>query len=158
MKKILLFLAKLILFSVLLVPLLRWFDLGCRFLLVLVTSGGTPTTDAMKYAPYVSSVKLYPFFALILATPALTVQKRLFGISMAILLYLCMDLLMVLIFKGMPFLQVPSPTLPHILATNGWDMLGHWLLPFLLWFMFAHRQITEFARAGTATVATSGSP
>lgn len=144
MKKILLFLARLIIISLLMVPLLPRFDLACRFILVFITSRTMPTTEAMKAIPYVSSVKLYPFFVLVLATPRLAIGKRLLGIAGAILLYLVMDFCMILLWRGVPFIQIPDPTLPHVIATNLWDMLGHWLLPFLLWFMVAYRQIGVF--------------
>lgn len=148
MKKILLFLARLIIFSLLLVPLLPRFDLACRFVLVFITSLTLPTNEAMKAIPYVSSVKLYPFFVLVLATPRLAMGKRLTGIAGAILFYLVMDFCMILIWRGVPFIQIPNPTLLHVIATNLWDMLGHWLLPFLFWFMVAYRQIGVFHNGG----------
>jgi hypothetical protein len=136
-KRPLLFLAKLLLFSLLLMPVFYWFDKGYFFLIKAAH------LRPLKQIAYVSSEALYPFFVLVLATPKLGIKKRVISIVAATVLAFMIDLTMIYVWGTFPFKQEPIPTLGHIWAGNSWQMVMHWLLPILFWMVIAYRQIEE---------------
>lgn len=117
-------------------------DFAFRYLQVLLTSHLHPDYALMSQLFFVSASKLIPFFLLILATPRLSALRRLAGIAVAVILYFSMDMAMVAMWRVPPF-QVPAPTTMHIVSCFGWDMIGRWLIPYLLWFLMADRQIRQ---------------
>ena len=137
MKRPLLFLCKLLLISLVLIPVFNLFDYG--YLHVIQYANLTP----LKQVAYVSSDALYPFFVLILATPGLSMKRRGIGIVVAISLALTIDLTMIHVWRTYPFKQELHPTLAHIWAGETWHMTMRWLLPILLWLVVAYRQVEE---------------
>jgi hypothetical protein len=129
------FLVKLLLFSLVLIPVL----------LAFITSGQIPTLQAMSTLPYVGSKNLYTFFILILATPGLSIKKRIIGIVAAIALFLLIDLLMT--FVWLPYFQNPEPSRTNEIVWYAWYISVRYILPFLLWFVFAFKQIEGLFRA-----------
>ena len=137
MKRPLLFLCKLLLISLVLIPVFNLFDRG--YLHIIQYANLTP----LKQVAYVSSDALYPFFVLMVVTPGLSVKRRAIGIAMAIILALTIDLTMIYVWRTYPFKQELNPTTMHIWAGETWHMTMRWLLPILLWLVIAYRQIEE---------------
>lgn len=143
MKRILDFLARLVIVSIPVVWITPKLDLAFRYLQVLLVSHQHPTDDLMKPLFYVSASKLIPFFLLILATPKLSLPRRAGAIAAAVALYFLTDLAMVAVWQVAPF-QTPDPSPAHVVSSYVWDMLGRWLLPFLFWLVAAHRTLEDF--------------
>ena len=144
MKSILLFLSKLVLFSLLAIPTVDWFDKGYQGILQL---GVSDTRDI----PFMGAHMLYLLFVLILATPGLGLKRRVVGISAGILLYLLVDRLMIHIWKVLPYTQKPGPVPAKEFYTNVYYMFMHWMLPFLLWIVVAYRQIEGMCVRATSS-------
>jgi hypothetical protein len=138
-KSITLFVGKLTLLSLVLMPTVEWFDIGYTSVLQL----GVADTGTI---PFMGAHALYLFFVLILATPRLALKRRIFAIAAGIFLYLLIDRLMIPIWKVLPFTQKPGPVPAKAFYTNVYYMLMHWMLPFLLWFVIAYRQIEELCK------------
>ncbi|MBJ6749133.1 hypothetical protein [Geomonas anaerohicana] len=134
MKTIMLFLGKLLLFSLLALPMVEWFDRAYQSILQL---GVADTGDI----PFMSAHLLYLFFVLVLATPRLGLRRRVIGIAIGLLLYLLIDRLMISVWKALPYTQKPGPVPAKEFYTNVYYMVMHWMLPFLLWIVIAYRQI-----------------
>jgi hypothetical protein len=133
-KTILFFLGKLMLFSLLVIPMIEWFDGTYQGIL---QAGVANPGDI----PFMSSHMLYLVFALILATPRLGLRRRIIGIAAGLLLYMLADRLMIPIWKALPYTQKPGPVPAKEFYTSVYYMIMHWLLPFLLWIVIAYRQI-----------------
>ena len=144
MKKILLFLAKLIAISLVALPITPYFYRGYRYALSLITTGDIARATSLQGVPYDHSSSLYPFLVLVLATPKLGIKSRVLGIAGGILLYFFIDATMTVIWQGFPFVGIAKPTALHVYVSRAWAMAAHWFLPFLLWIIIAHRQITAF--------------
>ncbi|QXE92399.1 hypothetical protein KP001_07715 [Geomonas subterranea] len=138
MKRVILFLGKILLFSLLLMPAVGWFE-GI-YQGVLQAGIATPRT-----IPFAGGRAILLFFVLILATPDVTVKKRCAGIFGAILLYLLIDRLMIYLWGVLPYAQKPGAA-AQAFYTQVYYMFMHWLLPFLLWLLIAFREVEEVLR------------
>lgn len=113
---------------------MQWFD--SIYQTVLQYGVGDP-----GQIPFMSSRLLYLVFALIVATPGLSMRRRVAGIGGAILLYLLIDRMMILVWQELPYTQRPGPVPAKEFYTNVYYMFMHWMLPFLLWIVVAYREI-----------------
>lgn len=147
MKKILLYLARLVVISLLFLPFLQKFHQAYKFVLALITTATIPTNEMMETLPFDGSNNLYTFLVLILATPGLKIKKRVIGIVTGIGLFLFTDFFMMAVW--IPYLQTPQPSLANMAVSYGWLVIAHYLLPFLLWLAFAFRQIEELFKGET---------
>jgi hypothetical protein len=139
-KRPLLFLVKLLLISLVLIPVFNWFDAGYFYLIKAAH------LRPLKQIAFVSSDALYPFFVLVLATPGLSLKRRILSIVAVVPLALAIDLTMIYVWGTLPFMQDRHPTLTHIWAAETWHVTMRWLLPILLWMVVAYRQIEELFR------------
>lgn len=137
MKRPLLFLGKLLLISLVLVPVFFWFD-GYYFNII-----ESANRSKLNQFDCLSSVALYPFFVLVLATPGLGIRRRIMSIVLAIILALTIDLTMIHVWGTYPFKQEPNQTLGQIWAGESWYVMMRWLLPILLWFGVAYGKIEK---------------
>ena len=144
MKKILPFLARLVVISLLFVPVLPYFHQSYRFVLALITTASLPTSAMMGTLPYDGSNNLYTFLVLILAIPGMKIKKRLIAIVTGIALFLLADFFMIAIW--IPYLKTPRLSLANMAVSYGWLVVAHYLLPFLLWFAFSFREIDRLFR------------
>jgi hypothetical protein len=147
-KKLLPFLARLVVISLLFVPVLSPFHQAYRFVLAFITSASVPTSPMMASLPYDGSNNLYTFLVLILAIPGLEIKKRLLGVAVGIGMFLFADFFMIAVW--IPYLKTPRPSLINMAVSYGWLVVAHYLLPFLLWLAFAFREIEVLFRGGTA--------
>jgi hypothetical protein len=138
-KKLLLFLARSFVISLMFLPVLPQLHQSYRFVLVLITTTTAPTEHTIATLPYDGSNNLYTYFVLILAIPGLTIKKRFIGVATGMALFLFADYFMIALW--IPYLKTPQPSLANMAVTYGWLVVAHYLLPFLLWFVFAFRQI-----------------
>ncbi|MBK5275677.1 MAG: hypothetical protein JJE30_11570 [Desulfuromonadales bacterium] len=152
MKKILPFLARLLVISLLFVPVLPYFHQSYKFVLTLITTESMPTSEMMNSLPYDGSNNLYTYLVLILAIPGMEIKKRVIGIVTGIALFLFVDFFMMAIW--IPYLKTPRPSLANMAVSYGWLVVAHYLLPFLLWLAFAFRQIEGLFRGGTSVEQT----
>jgi hypothetical protein len=141
MKRILLFLARLAIATLLLLPVMPFFYRAYGAVLAMITGGGFSMTTSSPGVPYDGSSTLYTLMVLILATPKLTVTRRILGISGGIVLSLLIDAAMNLIWGDYPYVGSPDPTALHVYVTRAWEIAGHGFMSILLWFIVAQRQI-----------------
>lgn len=139
MKKLLLFLVRLLGISLLFLPALRLLHQSYKFVLVLVTTATMPTRDMMENLTYDASGNLYTFLVLLLAIPGMKIRKRIVGVVTGIVLFLCADSFMTAIW--IPYLDTHRQNLAYMAVSYGWIVVAHYLLPFLLWIVLAYRQI-----------------
>jgi hypothetical protein len=147
-KKILPFLARLLVISLLFIPVLPYFHQSYKFALVLITTATMPTSGMMANLPYDGSNNLYTFLVLILAIPGMEIKKRVIGIVTGISLFLFADFFMTAVW--IPYLKSPRPSLANMAVSYGWLVVAHYMLPFLLWLAFAFREIEELFRGATS--------
>jgi hypothetical protein len=95
---------------------------------------------------YDGSSNLYTFLVLILGVPGLTIRKRSIAVVTGLALFLFTDYFMTVIWPL--YLKTPRPSLANMAVPYGWLVTAHYLLPFLLWFTFAFREIEELFRGG----------
>jgi hypothetical protein len=143
-KRLLPFLARLIVISLLFVPVLPWFHQAYKFVLAFITTATMPTSEMMATLPYDGSNNLYTFLVLILAIPGMEIRKRAIGIVTGIALFLFTDFFMIAVW--LPYLKTPRPSLVNMAVSYGWLVVAHYLLPFLLWLGFAYRQIEALCK------------
>lgn len=134
-----LFLGKLVLFSLLALPTVEWFASTYQGILLL---GVRDIGDV----PFVSARMLYLYFVLVLATPGISLRRRSLGIAGGLLLYLLMDRLMIPVWRALPYTQKPGPVAAKEFYKSVYYMLMHWLLPFFLWIVVGFRQIEEMCK------------
>jgi hypothetical protein len=146
-KKILPFLARLLVISLLFIPLLPLFHQSYKFVLALITTATMPTNEMMETLPYDGSNNLYTYLVLILAIPGMEIKRRLIGVATGIILFLFADFFMIAIW--IPYLKTPRLSLANMAVSYGWLVVAHYLLPFLLWLAFAFRQIELLFRGAT---------
>jgi len=147
-KKILPFLARLVIISLLFVPVLPFFHQSYKFVLALTTTATMPTSSMLESLPYDGSNNLYTFLVLILAIPGMEIKKRAIAIVTGIALFLFADCFMTAVW--IPYLRTPRPSLANMAVSYGWLVVAHYLLPFLLWLAFAFRQIERLFRGETS--------
>ena len=141
MKKLLLFLARLLVISLLFVPALPSLHQYYQFVLAVITTSAMPTKEVMKNLPYDGSNNLYTFLVLLLAIPGMEIKKRAIGVVTGIALFLFADFFMTAVW--IPCLKTLQPSLANMAVSYGWLVVAHYLLPFLLWIVLAYRQIEE---------------
>lgn len=135
MKSIILFLGKVLLFSLLLLPAFPW--LGEAYKSILQTRIADPGT-----IPFAGSRATAFFFALVLATPGLSFRKRCCGIVGAVFLYLLIDRLLIHLWGVLPYAEKPGVAAKEF-YTQVYYMFMHWLLPVLLWLLVGLQEIEE---------------
>jgi hypothetical protein len=146
-KKILPFLARLVVISLLFVPVLPFFHQSYKYVLALITTASLPTSAMMESLPYDGSNNLYTYLVLILAIPGIKIKKRIVAIVTGIALFLFADFFMTAIW--IPYLKTPRLSLANMAVSYGWLVVAHYLLPFLLWLAFAFREIEGLFRGAT---------
>ena len=139
MKKLLLFLARLIGISLLFVPVLPWLHQSYEYVMAAIVSATLPTSEMTIDLPYDSSGNLYTFLVLLLAIPGMEIRKRVVGAVTGFALFLFIDFFMTAVW--LPYLSTPQPSLVNMAASYSWLVVAHYLLPFLLWIVLAFRQI-----------------
>lgn len=144
MKKLLLFLVRLLVISLLFIPALPSLHYSYKFALALITTGGMPTSAVVDALNFDAAGNLYTFLVLLLAIPGMEIRKRALGVAIGITLFLCADSFMTAIW--MPHLKVHRQTIVYMAVTYGWIVVAHYLLPFLLWIVLAYRQIEEMCK------------
>jgi len=138
-KKLLLFLARLLGISLLFIPALPLLHQSYKWVLTLITSGTIPTSEMMEALPYDGSNNLYTFLVLLLAIPGMAIRNRIIGVVTGIALFLFTDFFMTAIW--IPYLETPQPSLANMAGSYAWLIVAHYLLPFLLWIVLAYPQI-----------------
>ncbi len=138
MKKLLPFLVRLLVVSLLFVPLLPLFRNSYRSVLTFF-SAAAMRGEVPGSLPYDGSNNLYTFLVLLLGIPGVALRKRIIGIVTGIGLFLFADFFMAVIWPL--YLKTPRPSLANMAVSYGWLVVAHYLLPFLLWFAFAFREI-----------------
>jgi len=128
------FATKVILTSVVVFLVLPYLTNGYEFALGHITG-----THALSELPYVSSQGLCPFLVFIFMTPRLGVMRRLIAVTSGLIGFFAIDLIMTLIW--IPYLESPRPSLRNMGVHYGYYVVVYYVLPFLLWFVFAFRQI-----------------
>ncbi|MDU0460701.1 MAG: hypothetical protein RW306_18380 [Geobacteraceae bacterium] len=141
MKKPILFFLKLILLSLLLLPVFAYFDAAYFYIISFAI------LKPLEQIDYVSSKSLYPFFILILATPGIGIKRSSLSILTAISLSLLIDLCMIYAWDTFPFSQANNPSNAHIWAGMSWHVFMNWILPILLWFVVAQKQIEQYLKS-----------
>lgn len=148
MKRLLPFLARLVVISLLFVPVLPSLHTAYTTALVYFVTVTHPAGSVSNSLRYDSANNLYTCLVLILATPGLKLYKGLTGVATGIGLFLFADFFMAVIWPI--YLKTPRPSLANMAVSYGWLVMAHYLLPFLLWFLFAFRDIERLFR-GEAT-------
>lgn len=144
MKKILLFLARLLGISLLFVPLLPSLQRAYRYVLTLVTSATVPGGEMTERLAFDGSGYLYTFLVLLLAIPGMPWRRRAAGLATGVALFLFADFFMMAVWT--PYLKTPRPSLVNMAVSYGWLVVVHYLLPFLLWITLAYRQIVALCK------------
>lgn len=152
MKKLLPFLVRLIIISLLFVPLLPLFRQSYQSVLTFFSAAAMPGGEPPVSLTYDSSNNLYTFLVLLLGIPGVALRKRIIGIVTGIGLFLFADFFMTAIWPL--YLKTPRPSLANMAVSYGWLVLAHYLLPFLLWFAFAFREIELLFRGVAANEKT----
>jgi hypothetical protein len=142
-KKNWLFLAKTIAISVGVFAVQPYIETCYLYALMYATN-----TPASENLPYVSAPGLCPFFIFILATPKLSTSRRIIALLSGITIFLALDLIMTLVW--VPYFQTMRPSLRNMGSHYGYYVAAYYILPFLVWFGFAFRQIEEFFLGVTA--------
>jgi hypothetical protein len=143
-KKLLLFLARLLGISLLFVPFLSVLHYSYKWVLALLTTATMPTSDMMEALPYDGSNNLYTFLVLLLAIPGMAIRKRVVGVVTGVALFLFADFFMTAIW--LPYLKTPQPSLANMAVSYGWLVVAHYLLPFLLWIVISYKQIEDMCK------------
>lgn len=93
---------------------------------------------------YNSALRTIPFLALLLATPGFTWKRRLAWLVGGLLVFMVVDMASTATWGAPPSRErLIATSKAHYTWSLIWDTTGHWLLPLLLWFMAAHRQVRE---------------
>jgi len=138
-----LFLAKLLGFSLLLFACQKWVMMGYELILLLamflLSKGSGPFP-----AYYDSAYRIIPFLALVLATPGLSPRRRLLSLLGGLSAFWAIDLLSFMVWGAPPSRGLgDGASKAHYLYSLFWELAGHWVLPILLWIIAAHRQLGE---------------
>ena len=140
MKVKLLFLLKLLIISLVLFLCLGWIEKGYQIILLLVLSLLLPPDQSAVSLDYASYLRLIPFLALMLATPRIAIAKRVAVILIGLIIFITIDIASILAWGSFPNSQ--STTL-HLIFSQIWKTTGQWILPFLLWFIAAYKNMGE---------------
>ena len=146
MKVKLLFLLKLLVISLILFVFLGWIEKGYQIILLLVLSLLLPPDQTVVSLDYASYLRLIPFLTLMLATPRITVARRIVVILIGSTIFIVIDVASILAWGSFPNSQ---STATHLIFSQIWKITGQWILPFLLWFIGVQKDIGElFDTAG----------
>lgn len=140
MKTKLLFLFKLLVISIVLFILLGWIEKGYQIVLLLLLSLLLPPDQGAVSLDYASYLRIIPFLALILATPRISVNRRVIVILIGLVIFIVIDIVSILVWGGFPNSQ---STVAHLLFSQIWKTTGQWVLPFLFWFIAVYKDIGE---------------
>jgi hypothetical protein len=141
------FLARLVVVSLLFVPFLTPLRTGYTTALKFVATAALPAGFVLDNLRYDSFNNLYTCLVLILSTPGLKLPRRLTGVVTGVGLFLAIDLFMAVVWPL--YLKTPRPSLANMAVSYGWLVTAHYLLPFLLWFVFAFREIDRLFRGAS---------
>lgn len=144
MKVKLLFLLKLLVISLALFLCLGWIEKGYQIALLLVLSLLLPPDQSAVSLDYASYLRLIPFLALMLATPKITVPRRVVVILIGLAIFITIDIASILVWGSFPNSQ---STASHLIFSQIWKTTGQWILPFLLWFIAIYKDIGELFAA-----------
>ncbi len=147
MKKLAFFLLRLVVISLVFVPLLPPFHHAYTSILTFASATAIGGGESLGALPYDGSNNLYTFIVLILGIPGLAPRKRIVGAVTGIGMFLFADFFMTVIWPA--YLKTPRPSLANMAVSYGWLVVAHYLLPFLLWFAFAFREIELLFRGAT---------
>ena len=101
---------------------------------------------------YNSALRTIPFLALLLATPALPIKRRLSWLAGGVLVFVLLDAATTAIWGAPPSQNLSiASTHGHYTWSLIWDTTGHWLLPLLLWIVAAHREIRAVLEPAAAS-------
>lgn len=102
--------------------------------LALTHTVGSFVVPATIISSYDSSNRVVPFLALMLATPGVKIDKKLGLSATGVLMFLLIDISGNVLWGGLPPQSVSGATsTSHYLYSLMWDLMGHWILPLLLW-------------------------
>ena len=96
MKAKLLFLLKLLVISLVLFIFLGWIQKGYQIILLLICSLLLPPDQSAVSLDYANYLRLIPFLALMLATPRITVARRVVVILVGLVIFISIDIVSIL--------------------------------------------------------------
>ena len=140
MKVKLLFLLKLLIISLAFFLCLGWIEKGYQLILLLVLSLLLPSDQSAVSLDYASYLRLIPFMALMLATPRITISRRVSVILIGLTIFITIDITSILAWGHFPNGQ---STAAHLIFSQIWKTTGQWILPFMLWFIAVYKNIGE---------------
>jgi hypothetical protein len=142
-KNVLLFLVKLLGFSLLLYAMHKPLMMAYEFVLlgIIFQFPASALMPAGMY--YDSSLWLIPTLALVLASPQLSWKRRLVMLLVAVFAYWALDLCSFFLWVTPPLPNV-NVSDAHYLYSLVWKMTGQWVLPFMVWLIAASRQVGEY--------------
>ena len=146
MKIKLLFLVKLLFFSILFFILQPWLAKVYQFTLLLVCSLLLPPEQNEINLSYDSFVRTVPFLALMCATPRIGLAKRIFVMAGGMAVFVGIDVMSILLWGQTPG---AGSTVAHLVSSQIWRTTGQWILPFLLWFLSVQKNIGELFKENT---------
>lgn len=152
MKRLRNFLFRLFGISLLLVPVLSPLQKAYQQALAAVSSLLASAVLEMERLPYDGSGSAFTFLVLFLAIPEMEVKKRVGRAAFGITVFFGSDFFINAIW---PYLKTPQPSLLNMAVPYGWLVVAHYLLPFLLWFILAFRQIEGLCRHDATEPKTS---
>ena len=138
MKVKLLFLLKLLVISLVLFLLLGWIEKGYQITLLLILSLLLPPDQSAVSLDYASYLRIIPFLALMLATPLITIVRRVVIILIGLTIFVAIDVVSIMLWGSFPNSQ---STASHLIFSQIWKTTGQWILPFLLWFIAIYKDI-----------------
>ena len=102
MKAKLLFLLKLLVISLVLFIFLGWIQKGYQIILLLICSLLLPPDQSAVSLDYANYLRLIPFLALMLATPRITVARRVVVILVGLVIFISIDIVSILAWGSFP--------------------------------------------------------
>lgn len=141
MKNVFKFLAKLLIFS--LVLFLARDIIFIAYQLSLMMSYkliGGPRFPA-NTIPYDSSAMLIPFIALVLATARISIKRRIATILCGTAALLLMDLSGIILWKTPPTFSGNKESIIYRIHFLALELLGRWILPLGIWIVAAKKEI-----------------
>ncbi len=144
MKRLLPFLLRLIVISLLFLPVLSPLHSAYKFVVRGLSNAALPAGMSVVELPYDGSGYLYTFLILILGVPGLSVKKRIIGVITGICLFVGADFFMAGVWLG--YMKPEKMSLGSMAVEYGYIVFVHYLLPFLLWLAFAFREIEGLMR------------
>lgn len=142
MKKYLQFIFSFLFISLVLYFLIKPVAFCYQFVLVAVML--LFTSEIVNYY-YDSSFRLIILISILLATPGIPIKKRLLFSLYGVLSLWAIDLISFAIWTTPP--QLMSGIYlnkPHLVYSLTWRMMGHWVIPFLLWIMMIRDRFQNY--------------